>query len=477
MSSGSKGGATLENFHVRSGKDKIIFHCRFCDVDGHSSYYCDQYKTLEQRKDRCKELKLCFKCTSNKHIASACPGSKDDLAKPCRSCGSQGHISACHKGNNSPKNATIVDACFTTGVDESLLLLPIISLKLRGHDGRSQNFNFLFDTASQRSYLSQHAFNKLGCNLELISDVEFDVRTFLGSSKKLLREVNLDVFTNQLKHYAVLMLVDNQFDISFKVRGLGQAVSNIKAKRHRLAAEYDGDCVTVHGLIGVDIIQYLKPNQMIDCLNGSAWRLSQGIIPFGNINNFLYADQRTQISAGTQLNNFVDIVNKFECPSTFVNFLMDPKQSYEDPYESFFDESLVERRIDKMIICDSLGIDENSENLSEYDKDRIKKSRDSIELINGEYHVELVFHDNIDKVQSNAGIALNVADRVYKNLSNKGLYNEYVDQFKTFESENIIECIEVKPKDFHKYIWIPHRPVFKTNEQCTTKMRPVFNAS
>ena len=80
-------------------------------------------------------------------------------------------------------------------------------------------------------------------------------------------------------------------------------------------------------------------------------------------------------------------------------------------------------------------------------------------------------------MQSNAGIALNVADRVYKNLSNKGLYNEYVDQFKTFESEDIIERIEVKPKDFHKYIWIPHRPVFKTNEQCTTKMRPVFNAS
>ena len=48
--------------------------------------------------------------------------------------------------------------------------------------------------------------------------------------------------------------------------------------------------------------------------------------------------------------------------------------------------------------------------------------------------MELVFHDNIDQVQSNYNVALNVMDRVHKNLTNKGKYNEYVDQFKSFEN-------------------------------------------
>ena len=43
------------------------------------------------------------------------------------------------------------------------------------------------------------------------------------------------------------------------LKGLGQAVSNLKAKGHKLAAEYNnGDFVDVYGLIAVDIIQYLK---------------------------------------------------------------------------------------------------------------------------------------------------------------------------------------------------------------------------
>ena len=68
----------------------------------------------------------------------------------------------------------------------------------------------------------------------------------------------------------------------------------------------------------------------------------------------------------------MDVVNQHQCPSTFVNFVMEPSQSYEDPSESFFDESLVER-IDKMLSCDSLGINENDENLSDYDQVRIQK--------------------------------------------------------------------------------------------------------
>ena len=481
----------LENFATSVSHGARTLHCRFCDNNGHTAYYCTQYKTREQRVERCKVLKLCFRCNSNKHITTSCPGKEGKLDFPCRPCGSRGHISAmCHNGSKGgaisksvPDKVAqgITDVCFSTGVEESPQLLPIISLKLRGHNGQFSKFNFLFDTASQRSYLSQPALAQLGCNSKLMSSVEFEVKTFMGSSKKRLKEVNLDVFVAPSKHYAMLMLIDDQFDISFDVKGLGQAVNNLKSSGHILAADYeaDSDLVTVHGLIGVDVIQNLKQVKMINCMNGSAWKVSNssGIIPFGNIQHFLYPSQIEAAKLSKPSSNFNTLVAKYKCPSTLVNFVLEPKLSYDDPFESFFDESLVERRVDKMLSCDSLGINENEDSISDYDAVKIEKFKNSIELINGEYHVDLVWHDNIDEVPSNEGIALNVLDRVNKDLEKKGRLEEYIDGIRKWELDNIVERIEVEPKDFKNFVWIPHRPVFKTDEQCTTKMRPVFNCS
>ena len=45
------------------------------------------------------------------------------------------------------------------------------------------------------------------------------------------------------------------------------------------------------------------------------------------------------------------------------------------------------------------------------------------------------------------------------------------------ERKGIIERFVTVPEDFTKHIWIPHRPVFKTDEQTTTMIRSVFNCS
>ena len=50
----------LENFATGIGHGNKVFHCKFCDSDGHSSYYCSQYKIREQRLDRCKVLRLLY---------------------------------------------------------------------------------------------------------------------------------------------------------------------------------------------------------------------------------------------------------------------------------------------------------------------------------------------------------------------------------------------------------------------------------
>ena len=62
-------------------------------------------------------------------------------------------------------------------------------------------------------------------------------------------------------------------------------------------------------------------------------------------------------------------------------------------------------------------------------------------------------------------------------MKNKGLWNTYVDDFKQGEEEGIIKHFEVESQNFSGYIWIPHRPVIKSEQQVTTKIRPVFNCS
>ena len=44
-------------------------------------------------------------------------------------------------------------------------------------------------------------------------------------------------------------------------------------------------------------------------------------------------------------------------------------------------------------------------------------------------------------------------------------------------ADDVIEEIEVHPDDYHKFIWIPHRPVIKTNTNTTTKICLAFNCS
>ena len=85
--------------------------------------------------------------------------------------------------------------------------------------------------------------------------------------------------------------------------------------------------------------------------------------------------------------------------------------------------------------------------------------------------------DLIEQVPSNHKVALSVLNRVTESLEKKGLLEDYQNVFHSQCEEGIIEKIEVEPKDFKNYVWIPHRPVIKDDPVTTTKIRPVFNCS
>ena len=233
-------------------------------------------------------------------------------------------------------------------------------------------------------------------------------------------------------------------------------------------------------------------------MHGSAIQLPTGITPFGNCIHFLYKHQIIPIQPTSPIvkqpinkinsintsqnktppqivNNYNEIINKYSsCPTTLVNFVMQPNRTFHDPFSDFFVESSVERQIDNMIKSDNFELEE----YSNYDKIKIKEVEDSIVYEDNSYYVELSWdEEKIRSVPSNHQAALKILDKIIPELSSKNKLKDYSDVFKQQEREGIIEQIQVSPENLKNYKWIPHRPIYREENQVTTKTRAVFNCS
>ena len=143
-------------------------------------------------------------------------------------------------------------------------------------------------------------------------------------------------------------------------------------------------------------------------------------------------------------NNFKTIVSNVKCPISLVNSCLEPKATYEDNLAPLFDESSVERRIDKMLTCDSLGLGDVPGDLSIYDKEKITQFETRI-TIKDQVFVELVWNDNVHDVPSNFGIALKVLERVTDKLLLSTQLEQYNKVFLDQLEENVIEEFFVLP--------------------------------
>jgi len=156
---------------------------------------------------------------------------------------------------------------------------------------------------------------------------------------------------------------------------------------------------------------------------------------------------------------------------------LNPVKSYFDPLDLVMPDSNVDNGLENMFSLESIVI-KGTDELSSIEEDQIEKFKNNIEFKNGFYHVSLPWYeDKINKVDSNHRVALAVVNKVVQNLTSRGLYGDYTEVFHQYLTDGIIEKINVDPSDYHKYVWIPHRPVVKMQDQVTTKVRPVFNCS
>ena len=104
--------------------------------------------------------------------------------------------------------------CINSGTLNNLFLLPIVGLMVR-YGKNKCTFNCLFDSRSQRSNFSKDKVYKLNCKDSRMSSVIFDVKTFISSQVKDLKENTLNLEISPNKFIIMPILINNMFKINF----------------------------------------------------------------------------------------------------------------------------------------------------------------------------------------------------------------------------------------------------------------------
>jgi len=445
-------GAIAKDFSTRKTHDPPRF-CKFCATTGHSMIGCNRYVSYESRKKRCQELKICSRCSSHRHESKDC---NKKLDYECNKCKSHGHISAlCDKsGANIASNF-----CVNSNDSGRTFLLPFMTVEIGAGKSKTK-VRCLLDTGSQRSYLSTTVMNRL--NLTLQNKTELVVNTFIDNDRRSFHETSVSVNLDN-RNFSIPFLINNEFDLRLQIEGLNQCHNNI-CRKHKLHEKVKSDTVIMEGLLGVDVLQCLSKFNMVPCLGGSAFELSGGLIPFGNVDGFL---------SNSQLRSKYKHLNDSEVDSSIVNFVLSPQKTSFDPIGSVVRDSQVEDRLDQMFSLESLGISSEG---SEYDNDRIKEFDAGIKFNDGKYSVDLPWTEKIPDVPNNFNISKSILYKVVQRLHAEGRYDEYAQILQKQQDEGILEEVELESLRVEDHVFVPHRPVLK-EDSLTTKLRIVLNCS
>ena len=302
------------NPRSRSSSNLQNLNCKFCSLTGHSMSACQKYKTAEDRIQRCKTLGLCTHCSSAKHDDLNCPGLRNELSFRCFKCKSYCHITPlCTQNyeNNSATpstskcDSTLSNLCINAGsFSEQDILLPTLTVTFM-FKSKYIETRCLLDLGSQRSYLDSSLMQEFGMDLNSFTEYDCTVKTFNGEQVHKVSECALTVEPVPGKT-VFLPILFTKLDLNFKAENLDLALNNIRSQNMCLADSHyqgnsDNNVGFIKGLLGNDILQYIYPLKFTKVLNGTAIEVTQGIIPFGHVGNFLSRKQLGSLASRKNL--------------------------------------------------------------------------------------------------------------------------------------------------------------------------------
>lgn len=425
--------------------------CLVCK-GSHSTEKCFKLTkvNMSERQAKVQELGLCFRCLGNGHIARKCKVNCRDCG-----CGRNHHYLLCDlskKGkpstppnteagsvNNLPvvsPTTVLSSTCSTTHIKD--VILQIARVQVTGNNGPME-LSILFDTGSDRSYVTSKVVRRLRPEFERTDRVAYAAFGSSGVSKESARNV-----------YRLPM------------DGL-DGVETI------LATEVQSICAPLlRQSVPLDLLQSLGEVQFADSYDTAArleidvlvgldnyWRLIKPVVV--NMSPGLVAQESkfgwilsgiTGTSESSELQTFTQLLCVTDIP--------------DGALQNFWN-------------LESIGVSPVIEN----SPDRVlNQFNETIKFTpEGRYSVKLPWKENHASLGNNHSIAQRRLASLTRRLSkDPDLAQKYHATIAEMRDQGIIEEVPPESQVEGPVYYMPHRPVVKESS-LTTKIRPVFDAS
>ena len=304
-------GATIKQIGVNSpsqnqsskqSKPKANQWCSYCSGEHLANEYA-KYKTVNSRKDRVMQLRLCYNCLTPGHSSKTCRSTKT-----CRTCGSHHHSSLCFKAhsnssdnsNQNTNNSNVsqrktnqsssstsstnqrsskaqaqthpnkpvvtlnnsnssqasnqsptIDTTYVTSVNSINFpnnVLPTATLNV-GYCNQQANVRAFFDTGSHRSFISPEVVKRL--NLRVIKQVPVNLSTFGNETESCMLDlVKVKIRLGKSKIPLTMLVHDSAAMGYFHSPGLYEVAQKLENKGFNLADQN----ITSNALTGIEIL-------------------------------------------------------------------------------------------------------------------------------------------------------------------------------------------------------------------------------
>ncbi|CAG2197218.1 unnamed protein product [Mytilus edulis] len=470
--------ALVVNGNDTSQSSSYFDKCRFCQGK-HWSDQCPKYKTIDERKAQLKGS--CYKCFRNTHKSAECK-----KGKLCVHCGvlNSHHRSLCPKkfgpGLTSVHLSEEYDhssSGLSSGVEQSLtslseqretasenvlissseiVLMQTAKVEVSNpNDSLKQTTRLLFDSGSQRTYISQKLASKLKLKSE--GDEEITIVTF-GSEKARTVKTASTSLCIRLNNGKVLKISANIVPvISGTVQRRRLDTSSIENVRHFVKDVELADVIpTQYETSTVDLL--IGNDHYFDFILGQRIEIQPGL--------YILASKLGWIITGrTKENDY----------------------SREDIESSFLIMSYTGSNVPKTDTCitsvpnvtdlwnlESIGISDDDN--STEDSRVLEMFKETLEYSNGRYYVTWPWkNDNVD-LPVNRDLALSRLKSCIARMRKKPeLLEKYNSVIQDQLDKGIVEKVEEHSTEGLKH-YIPHHAVITPNKT-TTKLRIVYDAS
>ena len=156
---------TSSTLHSKDEGPSRLPTCAFCDKR-HYSAECRNVPNINDRREKLQKTGRCFVCLNTGHMAKDCSGNRK-----CRNCKRRHHHSICQgeNGESGPKQEKPEETVTATSHSNrtgSILLQTARTFAFRDNQDEKVPIRILFDSGSQRSYITDELRDKLGLKVE-----------------------------------------------------------------------------------------------------------------------------------------------------------------------------------------------------------------------------------------------------------------------------------------------------------------------